>query len=66
MEEERLAEKAKETLGIHKDLIGQLPWPVAGKIVPNQTKFDRGVTVQAENEVPVHSVAEGIVAKTIP
>ncbi len=66
MAEERFAEKAQEAQGIHKDLIGQLPWPVAGKVVPNQTKFDKGVTVQAENEVPVHSVAEGIVAKTIP
>ena len=66
VEEERLAEKARETLGIHKDLVGQLPWPVSGKIVPNQTKFDKGVTVQAENEVPVYSVANGIVAKIIP
>ena len=65
VDEEHISKKAKEMKGFHTNLLGRLPWPVAGKIVPNQTTFDRGITIQAEEGTPVNCVADGIVARTV-
>ena len=63
VDEERIVEKAQEMKGIRKDPLRKLSWPVIGKIVPNQTAFNRGITIQAKKGTPVHGIADGVVAR---
>ena len=63
---ETITEKTEELTGVKKDLLGNIRWPVIGKIVRNQNPHDRGITIQAKSGTEVHCIADGIVARTIP
>ena len=62
----RLEEQAQAIKSVRPTLLGKLPWPVVGTVVPNQTATtDRGLTIQAKKGTPVQCVADGIVANFV-
>ena len=60
--DEGLGEQAEAIKSIRPALLGKLPWPVVGVVVPNQAATDWGLTIQAKKGTPVRCIADGVVA----
>ena len=58
-------ESVPQSITLRPEMKGKLGLPVAGKMVPNQTTADRGLTIQAKRGTPVRCVADGTVARTV-